>query len=109
MLIVIVVFFKTRPPVEPVSFIHKICQDTADGVEHQRCRFVKRLTPLSVIGKVAGNGLRDVATEVIAPHFHRAEQSGKKVSSYHLTYCKIHNPENSILIRAVRHTSQHSK
>lgn len=74
------IFFKTRSPVEPVSFLHKICQDTADGVEPQRCRFVKRLTPLSAIGKVAGNGLKDVATEVLAPHFHGPEQAGKKVS-----------------------------
>lgn len=73
-------FFKTRSPVEPVSFLHKICQDTADGVEHQRCRFVKRLTPLSAIGKVAGSGLKDIATEVLAPHFHGPEQAGKKVS-----------------------------
>jgi tRNA acetyltransferase TAN1 len=33
-----VVFFKTRAPVEPVSFVRKICQDTADGVEQQRRR-----------------------------------------------------------------------
>ncbi|KAJ4348337.1 uncharacterized protein N0V89_009711 [Didymosphaeria variabile] len=72
------IFFKTRSPVEPVSFLHKICQDTADGVEHQRCRFVKRLTPLSAIGKVAGSGLKDIATQVLAPHFHAPEQSGKK-------------------------------
>ncbi|OAF99751.1 uncharacterized protein CC84DRAFT_1210046 [Paraphaeosphaeria sporulosa] len=72
------IFFKTRSPVEPVSFLHKICQDTADGNEPQRCRFVKRLTPLSAIGKVAGNGLKDVATEVLAPHFHGPEQTGKK-------------------------------
>lgn len=74
------IFFKTRLPVEPVSFIHKICQDTADGIEPQRCRFVKRLTPLSAIGKVAGNGLKDIATEVLAPHFHKPEQESKKVS-----------------------------
>ncbi|KAF9731487.1 hypothetical protein PMIN06_000406 [Paraphaeosphaeria minitans] len=72
------IFFKTRSPVEPVSFLHKICQDTADGNEPQRCRFVKRLTPLSAIGKIAGNGLKDVATEVLAPHFHGPEQTGKK-------------------------------
>jgi tRNA acetyltransferase TAN1 len=75
-----VIFFKTHSPIEPVSFVHKICQDTADGVEHQRCRFVKRLTPLSAIAKVSGNGLKDVATQVLAPHFHGPGQSGKKVS-----------------------------
>ncbi|KAJ4291093.1 hypothetical protein N0V90_010291 [Kalmusia sp. IMI 367209] len=71
-------FFKTRSPVEPVSFIHKICQDAAEGVEHQRCRFVKRLTPLSAIGKATAKGLEDVAAEVLAPHFHAPDQAGKK-------------------------------
>ena len=87
------VFFKTRAPVEPVSFVHKICQDTADGVEHQRCRFVKRLTPLSATGKVAGSGLKDVAAEVLGPHFHGPENTGKKVSLYiahDLTFSWIH-------------------
>ncbi|KAF2685673.1 hypothetical protein K458DRAFT_416895 [Lentithecium fluviatile CBS 122367] len=71
-------FFKTRAPVEPVSFIHKICEDTANGVEQQRCRFVRRLTPITAIEKATEKGLEDVARQVIAPHFHGPEQAVKK-------------------------------
>jgi len=74
-----VVFFKTRAPVEPVLFVHKICQDTADGVQHKNCRFVKRLTPITGIEKANQKGLETVAEKVLAPHFHGDENAGKKV------------------------------
>ncbi|KAF2630145.1 hypothetical protein BU25DRAFT_446944 [Macroventuria anomochaeta] len=73
-----VVFFKTRAPVEPVSFVHKICQDTADGVQHKNCRFVKRLTPITGIEKANQKGLESVAEKVLAPYFHGEENTGKK-------------------------------
>ncbi|KAF3047712.1 hypothetical protein E8E12_011477 [Didymella heteroderae] len=72
------VFFKTRAPVDPVSFVHKICQDTADGVQHKNCRFVKRLTPITGIEKANQKGLETVAEQVLAPHFHGEENAGKK-------------------------------
>ncbi|KAF3005147.1 hypothetical protein E8E13_010449 [Curvularia kusanoi] len=72
------VFFKTRDPVEPVSFVHKICQDTADGVQHKNCRFVKRLTPITGIERANQKGLETVAEKVLAPHFHGDENAGKK-------------------------------
>ncbi|KAF2734685.1 hypothetical protein EJ04DRAFT_602369 [Polyplosphaeria fusca] len=71
-------FFKTRPPVEPVSFAEKICQDAADDVEQKRCRFVKRITPIEATAKATERGLDDVAQSVLAPHFHGPERAGKK-------------------------------
>lgn len=64
---------------EPVSFVHKICQDTADGVQHKNCRFVKRLTPITGIEKANQKGLESVAEKVLAPHFWGDENTGKKV------------------------------
>ena len=74
-----VVFFKTRQPVEPVSLIQKICQDAANGVEQKRCRFVKRLTPITAIEKATDRGLDEAAQQVLAPHFHGPDRVGKKV------------------------------
>jgi tRNA acetyltransferase TAN1 len=82
-----VVFFKTREPVEPVSFVHKIVQDTADGAQHKNCRFVKRLTPITAIEKANLKGLEAVAKKVLAPHFHGPEQKGKKVSLLPMAPC----------------------
>ena len=71
-----VLFFKTRPPIEPVSFVHTICKDAAEGAT-QRARFVKRLTPMTMMGKATEDGLARVADAVLRPVFH-ADQDGLK-------------------------------
>jgi tRNA acetyltransferase TAN1 len=73
-------FFKTRLPVEPVTFVEKICQDTAAGVQVQNCRYVKRLTPITAIEKATVKGLEAVAKKVLAPYFHGKDQTARKVS-----------------------------
>jgi len=75
-----VMFFRTRSPIEPVSFVEKICQDTAAGVQIQNCRYVKRLTPITACEKATTKGLESVAKQVLAPHFHGSDKEGKKVS-----------------------------
>ncbi|ORY06040.1 THUMP domain-containing protein [Clohesyomyces aquaticus] len=72
------IFFKTRQPVEPISFVHSLCNDAANGVAQTRCRFVKRLTPITAMEKATERGLDDVAQKVLAPHFHSPEQVGRK-------------------------------
>jgi hypothetical protein len=53
----IVVFFKTRAPVEPVAFVERICRDLAAGVQLQNCRYVKRLTPITKVEKANQKGV----------------------------------------------------
>ena len=71
-----VLFFKTRPPIEPVSFVHTICKDAAEGAT-QRARFVKRLSPMVMMGKATEDGLAKVADAVLRPVFH-GEEDGLK-------------------------------
>lgn len=71
-----VLFFKTRPPVEPVSFVHTICKDAAEG-HTQRARFVKRLSPMTMMGKATEDGLAKVADAVLGPVFH-GDENGLK-------------------------------
>lgn len=77
---------KTRPPVDPVSFVHAICADALAGVEQNRCRFVKRLTPMTAIGKATETGIDEVAQKVVEPHFHGPDNVGKKVSAEFPTF-----------------------
>jgi tRNA acetyltransferase TAN1 len=74
-------FFRTRSPLEPVSFVHKICQDIAGGAQPKNLRYVKRLTPITATDKATPQGLEAVAKQVLAPHFHGTDQAGKKVST----------------------------
>lgn len=75
-----VLFFKTRAPVEPVSFVRRICEDAAKTPSVKRTRFCKRLSPMTLMGKANEEGLEKVAKEVLAPHFHQDPLEPRKVA-----------------------------
>ena len=64
-----VLFFKTRPPIEPVGFVHRICKDALEGTTKKH-RWVKRLTPMTMMGKATVDGLEKTAVSVLEPVFH---------------------------------------
>ncbi|RDI84118.1 hypothetical protein Vi05172_g5957 [Venturia inaequalis] len=70
-------FFKVRAPIEPVAFVHTICKDAAASAHRKQSRSVKRLTPITLIGKATESGLEEVAQQVLRPHFHEGAK-GKK-------------------------------
>ncbi|KAK5013707.1 hypothetical protein LTR39_003519, partial [Cryomyces antarcticus] len=74
----LVMFFKTRAPIEPVAFVHRICEDAAQTPDRKRTRLVQRLSPMSLMGKATENGLAEVARQVLAPHFHGPDSAEKK-------------------------------
>jgi hypothetical protein len=76
-----VVFFKVRPPVEPVALVQAICRDAAASAHRKQSRSVKRLTPITLVGKATESGLEEVAREVLRPHFHEGA-TGKKVAFF---------------------------
>lgn len=47
---------------------------------HKRTRTAKRLAPMTLMGKATMEGLEEVAKKVLAPHFHQAPVTPKKVS-----------------------------
>ena len=61
-----VLFFKTRPPVNAVDFVHQICKDAKQGIQQRKCRFVKRLTPMTRMGKATMDGLEGICGYVLA-------------------------------------------
>lgn len=69
-----VLFIKTKPPVEPVDFVKRICEG-AKGGDKRKTRYVNRLTPVVSIGKATEQGIVDVARKVLSPWF---DLSGKK-------------------------------
>ncbi|KAL8724029.1 MAG: hypothetical protein Q9166_008173 [cf. Caloplaca sp. 2 TL-2023] len=66
-----VLFFKTRQPVEPVSFVHRICSDAVKNATVKKTRHLKRLTPMTKMGKATEKNLEEVAKAVLAPAFHQ--------------------------------------
>ncbi|KAL8948940.1 MAG: hypothetical protein Q9222_004916 [Ikaeria aurantiellina] len=72
-----VLFFKTREPVEPVSFVQRICADALVNATTRKTRHVKRLTPMTRMGKATEKSLEEVAKAVLAPVFHQDAPSQK--------------------------------
>ena len=70
-------FVKTKAPIEPTAFVRRICEDAKSSAEsgQMKCRYVNRLTPVTVTGKATEQGLADVAREALEPFF---DLSGKR-------------------------------
>ena len=98
-----VIFFKTRAPVEPVSFVRRICEDAAKHNAPKRTRFCNRLTPMTLMGKATEEGLEKTAKEVLAAQFHTEPRVPTKVScvatlrNHRITEVSpvCHSPDNS--------------
>lgn len=70
-------FVKTKPPIDPVVFVRRICEDARACADpnQMRCRYVNRLTPVTATGKATEQGLIEVAKVVLGPFF---DLSGKR-------------------------------
>lgn len=86
-----VVFFKTIPPVDPVMVVKKICHDAMNEPMRKRTRFVKRLSPVTLMARASEEGLMKVAGEVLAPHFHQEPIQPQKVS-----HSEAHSPKRDL-------------
>jgi tRNA acetyltransferase TAN1 len=56
-------------PIDPVALVHKICTEAASNSSQKRSRYIKRLTPISLIRKSLGGGLESLCSTVLPPHF----------------------------------------
>lgn len=75
-------FFKTIPPVMPVEFIHRICEDVRGNPQKRRTKFVNRLTPMTMMGKATEKGLEEVGEAVLREHFQLAGGSGPNIEPF---------------------------
>ena len=77
----LVVFFKTVEPIEPVRLVKRICEDAMDASQRKKTRSVKRLSPMTLVGRASAEDLNAVALQVLAPHFHQQPFQSRKVSN----------------------------
>jgi hypothetical protein len=69
-----VLFFKTRPPIDPVDFVQKICEEIVKKPGVRRMRYVNRLTPVTLLGKANEKGLEELGKAVLSHHFQLSAQ-----------------------------------
>lgn len=75
----LVLFFKTSPPVDPTEFVLSFCQNAASHPERKQAFAVRRITPVTLIAKATEKGLDELAETVLRPHFHGEGVKPKKV------------------------------
>jgi len=68
-----VLFFKIRPPIDPVDFVHRICMEAVSTPGIRRMRYINRLTPMTLMGKATEKGLEEVGAAVLNEHFNLRE------------------------------------
>ena len=71
-----VLFFKTEAPLDPVDFVHRICDEIVSNQTARRMKYANRLTPMTLMGKATEKGLEELGRTVLGEHFKLEEESG---------------------------------
>lgn len=56
-------------PIDPVTLVHRICSDAASDATTKQSRYIKRLTPMTLLKKSLGGGLEALCAAVLPAHF----------------------------------------
>lgn len=70
-----VLFFKTRHPIDPIDFVHKICEEIVARPGVARMKYVNRLTPMTLMAKATEKGLEDLGKTVLGEHFNMIKKA----------------------------------
>ena len=66
-----VIFFKTRKPIVPTEFVHRLMEELVDPKNTvKRTRYINRLTPITYSCNATMEQLTKLAEQVLSPHFH---------------------------------------
>lgn len=71
-----VTFFRLKSPCVATAMVKELCeslQRPGPGARPLRSRYVHRLTPVDRTGKATLDGLKEIAKEVLGPHFHNGQ------------------------------------
>jgi tRNA acetyltransferase TAN1 len=70
-------FARTGRGIDPVSLVRRICQDASEHPMQMRSRYIKRMTPITLIRKTLSGGLEQLCDVVLKPYFHSGGPSKK--------------------------------
>ncbi|KAJ5760982.1 hypothetical protein N7520_008138 [Penicillium odoratum] len=85
--------------VDPVKIVHQLCLDAQANTDTKKSRYIKRLTPITMIKKTLSVDLEVFAREVLKPHFHSG--GGPKKYAIRPTCRGNHKLNRDIIIKTV--------
>ncbi len=71
-----VLFFKIRPPLDPVDFVQRICEEVVSNPTVRKMKYANRLTPMTLMGKATEKGLEELGRTVLGEHFKLEAETG---------------------------------
>lgn len=86
-----VVFIRVDKSIDPVKLVHDLCAEAKAHPEQKQCRWVRRMTPVSLVRKTLSVELSEFAKTVLGPHFHSG--GGSKKVRYRLKSQCSHAPK----------------
>lgn len=84
-----VLFFKVQPAIDPVDFVHRICEEAANNLTGRKHRFLNRLTPMTRMGRATQPDLEGLAREVLQKDFLLIDGDGKEGESDAQDRCSV--------------------
>jgi tRNA acetyltransferase TAN1 len=103
-----VLFFKIRPPIEPVDFVHRICKEVVSTLSIRRMKYINRLTPMALMGKATEKGLEEVGRVVLGQHFNLREDQENTMEDESHERRKVESqkiPNHSVSVVTFRFTA----
>jgi tRNA acetyltransferase TAN1 len=97
-----VLFFKTRSPIDPVDFVHRICKEVESRPDIRRMRYANRLTPVTIIGRATEKGLEDVAKIVLGADFQLSSAEGNEEGGEKLQHRTPQSVSTSLVLVTVK-------
>lgn len=87
-----VLFFKMQPAIDPVDFVHRICEEAASNPTGRKHRFLNRLTPMTRMGRATQTDLEGLAREVLQKDFRLVDgdaTEGKEGETDAQDFCSV--------------------
>lgn len=70
------IFIKTRRPVEPATFVERICKESSES-NVKNTRYTQKLSPITFSVSPSLDEIKKLATKVLEPHFHQDKSTQK--------------------------------
>lgn len=94
------VFIKTRRPIDPETFVERICSESAES-RIKNTRYTQKLTPVQFSVTPTLEELKKLAARVLGPHFHKSEGQKPVKFAIQVNRRNFNSLERPLIIRTI--------
>lgn len=94
------IFIKTKKPIEPESFIKRICTESSES-KQKNTRYTQKLSPVTFSVSPSVDELKKLSKRVLAPHFHQEKDQKPIKFAINVTRRNFNALEKDVIIKTV--------